>query len=237
MNRLFTIAMAVSLIAAACEGPVGPPGPAGEPGPAGPQGVAGPPGVGSAGPQGPPGPQGPQGDPGPPGPAGGGDATPPSDGEPPTIMTGNIVGAWEYVGNNFDERLAANLTAFYVASGLDPAAAEAAAGQTVGQVRAASPNVTAFNKDGTYVLADGETGTWSVGEDGRLTMSYGDGLSLTGAYAVTAEGLALIYTRQDLAAIFAALVPPGVDTAILEVILAGIETFEYYFTQATSPGV
>ena len=240
-RSLFTFAVAVSFLAAACEGPMGPPGPQGEPGPAGPQGVQGTAGVGTAGPQGPPGPQGPQGEPGPQGPqgppggGGGSDATPPSDGDPSSI--GNITGAWEYAGNNFEERLTANLAAFYVQSGLDPAAAAAAAEQTIGQVQAASPNVTAFNKDGTYVMAGGETGTWSVGEDGRLTLSYGDSFTLTGTYMVSDDGLALIYSRQDLAAILAALVPPGVDAAILDAILAGIETFEYYFMQATSPGV
>lgn len=242
MNRLLITALAVSLMALACEGPAGPAGPQGEPGPAGPAGAAGPPGVGTTGPQGPPGPQGPAGPQGPPG----------SDG---TSSTGNegasIVGHWEYTGNNFDDKLTANLTAIYVASGLDSTAAAEQAGQTLGTAAAGSttPNITRFNEDGTYVTADGETGTWSLEgesepseasarrtdhppEGGRLTLTYGDGMSLTGTAYVSQTNLIIAYVREDLAGVFAALVPPGVDADILDTILAGIETFEYHFKRA-----
>lgn len=260
-GALLGFTTAIMLLAAvACEGKVGPAGPAGpkgdkgDPGAAGPQGVAGPAGpkgdTGDTGPAGPQGPQGPQG------PPGDGQATPGS--EPPTDSIGNepasIVGHWEYEGNNFDERLKANLTALYVESGLDSTAAAALADQSIEAAaeESTTPHITRFNEDGTFETADGETGTWSLAnedapgtaaratahpdEDGdRLTLTYGDGKSLTGTAFVSPSRLTIAYTRADLAVTLADLAPPGVDAADLDVILAGIETFEYYFMRATSP--
>ena len=152
--------------------------------------------------------------------------TPPPEPDP----AARLIGTWNYTGNDFETKVAANLREHLLGQGLTSSQADMVASDVLGDPNETFSLTLNFRTDGTVIVDNEQTDRYQVSGN-QITITSSDGETFTVNFEVTDSTLTLRYPVAPLLSTVGLEAEDEEEAELLKVMLKGIEFMTMFFSK------